>query len=177
MLISSLSTISFGAVILRTFLLSLLRSSACLFAPLFSLSTLLFSKLAYLPPPPISPLAFRFPVFLARFQRFRAGHRELRPGGSPSRCPSREPGAALRFMSHPPRLHLAHYPGHTLGSGRGHVTWLPLWNRWASRAARTAPRRAAPSAPPAAGRPFDVAGPAGMQPGYQSPSWIPKVSA
>lgn len=69
-----------------------------------------------------------------------------------------------------------------LGRGEGKSLGFSL-EPWASRARRAAPGEKgrvpalSPSAPPAAGRPFDVAGPAGMRPGYQSPSWIPKVSA
>nr|XP_020764212.1 uncharacterized protein LOC110147194 [Odocoileus virginianus texanus] len=69
-----------------------------------------------------------------------------------------------------------------LGRGEGKSLGFSL-EPWASRARRAAPAEKgqvpalSPSAPPAAGRPFDVPGPAGMRPGYQSPSWIPKVSA
>lgn len=128
-----------------------------------------------------------FPFFLPPFQRFRAGFREpnvprssgrcalaqgalvttsLRPFGAP---PS--PAAPGRRARERPLSRKRAGPLVSPGSRGRH-------GREGQRQAGTGPVPArGPSAPPAAGSPFDVAGPAGMRPGYQSPSWISKVSA
>lgn len=116
--------------------------------------TPLFSKLVPTPP---SLSLFWLPVFLLSRQ-LRAGEcRALRSG-------SAQGGWALRSLG----LHLA-----SLGQTRAQEGATTPGRRTESE--REAPP--APPAPPVASRPFEVASRAGMQPGYQSPSWIPKVSA
>lgn len=112
-----------------------------------------FSKLVPTPP---SLSLFWLPVFLLSGQLGVGGCRALRSG-------SVQGGSALRSLSG--------------------CTWLASLGPTGAREGATTPgrrtesEREAPPAPPAASRPFEVASRAGMQPGYQSPSWIPKVSA
>jgi hypothetical protein len=112
-----------------------------------------FSKLV--PTPPSLPL-FWLPLFLLSGQ--------LRAGGCPAlRSGSAQGGSALRSLSV--------------------CTWLASLGPTGAREGATTPgrrtesEREAPPVPPSASRPFEVASRAGMQSGYQSPSWIPKVSA
>ena len=150
-----------------------------------SLSSYIYSY-SYLLAPSRSVFLFSLP----RFQRSRArpiaGTPAAPAGPAPSdAAPSLRgaPGDHLPSVPSPPLLHLESQQGRDLWAGRRASRWASPWNR--GRRGREGQRRAekgrvpalSPSAPPAAGRPFDVAGPAGMRPGYQSPSWIPKVSA
>lgn len=165
----SVRTIPFHPLFLTSPFTSLLRSLCPPLGPfiVWRFLFILLPAVTYLPPPR-ALLPSPDPAISCRI-----------PRAPPGLCP---PGAArCAGGSSPPRPVTCRTwkasEGETRGPGGAGRSVPP------ARGSRTAPGREGPvpargpSAPPAAGRPFDVAGPAGMRPGYQSPSWIPKVSA